>query len=128
MDDDLPDARRLDEEAERCGVADRFARRPVSSVDTRLCGDVVLLPYRSEGSTTEVREVLVSGAQVVTFPVWDLSDPGIRVVADLDVEAAAGTVSDCLDADRDALAEEATQRYDVRPWVDRFVAALTELA
>ena len=128
LDDDLPDARRLDEEAERCGVADRFTRRPVSSIDTRLCGDVVMLPYRSEGSTTEVREALVTGAAVVTFPVWDLSDPAIRVVPDLDVPAAAAAVAAALGDDRDHLARAAVERFDVRPWVDRFLAELRESA
>jgi hypothetical protein len=127
IDPDGDDGVRVLDEARRCGVAARFTLAAEETAERRLCGDAVLLPYRSPGDPEPVHEALVAGCGVVTFPVWSTDDPGVRLVGHLDVDAAADALVEVLADDRGALAERAEQRYDVGPWVDRFVSALRDV-
>ena len=126
IDPDSEAGRRLTDEAQRCGVADRLVLDRDDSAAQRLCGDAVFLPYRSPGDVEPVHEALVAGCGVVTFPVWPAEDRAVRVVGHLDVDAAADALAEVLGDDREAVAARAEQRYDVVPWVDRFLTVLAE--
>lgn len=124
---DPHEATRLREEAERCGVADRFHLRPPSVVALRLLGDATFLPHREPSGRIEVLDAVASGSTVVTFHDVGVQDLAIVRVDALDVEAAAGALADALGRDRAAAIEEARQRLaplDVSQWDDELVQAL----
>ena len=114
---------RLQAEAERCGVGDRLHMRSADTEAARFCGDVVFLPYRSPGEPTEILSAVSSGLAVVTFPTCPVTDPAVRVVDHLDVDAAAAQIVEALGGDRAELAASAEQRLDVGPWTSRLLEA-----
>jgi hypothetical protein len=92
---------RLRSEAERLGIADRFHQRNHETMAGRLCGDAVLLPYRSTADQESVRDAILAGALIVAFSATGVSDPVACVVRDLDVDAAAAALHAGLDEDRE---------------------------
>ena len=89
---DRSEVDRLVAEGDRCGLGGRLRFLPHSDLATRLCGDVVLLPYRGSGDSDDVKLPIRAGLVVVSFPVWSFTDPSLRVVEHLDIEAAADAI------------------------------------
>lgn len=117
---DVEDEARLVAEAQRCGLADRFAIVRGGPV-LRHLGDVVVLPVRCRADRA-VGEVVASGVPVVAFDALGWDDAGISLVADLDVDAAAEAVASVVGSDRATLAADARARIDVAALVDDLVA------
>jgi hypothetical protein len=124
---------RLEEEAARCGLADRVRFLVDGDPDLLLCGDVALLPYRTAGDVFDVLGLIGAGLGVVTFPVWGFEHPCLRTVPHLDLEAAGDEVVAVLDERRasaasgtPAHASNADSVETVAAWVDRFLAAVEE--
>jgi hypothetical protein len=123
IDPEPQDVARLEAEAERCGVGDRF--HLVSGDDElRLCGDAALLPYRCEGDAF-VLDALAAGLAVVAFEAVGWEDEGIEVVADLDVDAAAAALAAVDPSARDARVEAARHRLDPDGLVDELLDLVT---
>lgn len=128
-DDDGEVAAVLQDEAERCALVDHISHRPQSPIDVRLCGDAVFLPYRDGGSIELVHEAAVAGCQVVSFPVWQATSPGLRLVDYLDVEAATAALAASVGADEEARAAyraSASARLDIAPFVDDLLDAVSQ--
>ena len=104
---DAREVSRLKVEAERCGLAERFWHRPTPTVEGRLCGDAVLLPYRSATDPADLLPAMVAGAAVVTFLSTAPVGPGVIRVNELDVEAAASALAEALAEDRSSRIETA---------------------
>lgn len=115
---------RLRDEAERCGVADRYHLVVDPGVGRRWHGDVVALPYRGRPTWTELAPALGAGREVVSLAACPVDDPAITVCPPLDVEGAATAVAQALGADQAAVAAGIAERRDVVAWVDRFLAAV----
>lgn len=112
---DPDEAARLGREAERCGVADRFHHRTDDGIAGRLCGDAVLLPYRSAARSDDVLDAAFSGAVVVTFDAAEVDDPDVRSVRDLDVDAAAAALVAGLAEPRPDRTVRRRRRFDPEP-------------
>lgn len=117
-DEDESERARLNAEAQRCGLAQRFHHLPPDDLAARVCGDVVLLPYRDRTADDQLLLAACSGAPVVTFPVTTLTDPSIRVVPHLDIESAATSVAEALAEDRQKRWSDARHRLDLQSLVD----------
>lgn len=113
---------RLRDEARRCGVSSRYHHRPNDTVAGRLCGDAVLLPYRSDASEDDAFEAACSGAVVVAFEAAAISDPAVSTVRDLDVEQAAAEIARGLDESRAQRSVDTRRRLEPGPLVDDIVA------
>lgn len=116
---------RLLQEARRCGVEDRFHHRPADRIEGRLCGDAVLLPYRSETAADDVLEATCTGAVVVTFTAAGVHDPLVDTVADLDVEDAAARLAPGLrgdDVERVDRSVTSLRHFEPGPLVDDLLA------
>jgi hypothetical protein len=124
--DDEHERDRLRAEAERCGVADRYHHRPTEELGARLCGDAVLLPYRDTADDEEILVAICSGSAVVTFPVTGVEDPSVRVVAHLDVDAAAAELAIALAEDRPTRWRDTLRRLDLQSLLDELVALAAE--
>lgn len=123
-----PDALRIMEaEAERLSTRIRLHHRIATSVDARLCGDATFLPDSSR-STVEVREALVTGMAVVSHTSCGLKDPSVVVVPSDSNSDAAAALADAMAGGRNQRSAQAIDRYDVRPWVDRFLPVMRHLA
>lgn len=118
---------RLTSEARRCGLGDRITYVPAGDADARFCGDVVLLPYRSDRSMSEhLDEILVTGAQIVVTTAVGVAGRGITVVDDLDAYAAGQALACCIADDRDAVAADLGRTYLVVPLVDELIRLTDE--
>lgn len=124
-DDDGEVAAVLEDEAGRCGLSDHVSHQPRSTVDVRLCGDVVLLPYRDDGELRYVHEAAVTGCEVITFPVWRSADPMLHMVDHLDIDAAAEAIIGACESDRADRSATARELLDVGPFVDALLNAVT---
>ena len=125
-----PDALRVMEaEAKRADFEVVLHHRAETSVDARLCGDVLFIPVSSR-STAQVREALVTGLTSVSYTPCGLDDPGHVVVPPSPNSIAVAAVTEALarTRDRDKRAALAAEHYDVRPWVDRFLPEVHQLA
>jgi hypothetical protein len=120
--DDVHERERLRAEAERCGLSDRFHHLPADELTTALCGDVVLLPYRDRTDDEQVLVSICAGAAVITFPVTGVTDPAVRVVAHLDVDAAAAALVEALAEDRSERWRDTLRRLDLQSLLDELVA------
>ncbi len=118
---DPREVERLQTEAARCGLGDRFWHRTAVDVAAQSCGDVVLLPYRSPVEVVDLAPALVSGAALVTFRSTAPMGPGVVRVDELDVEAAAAAVAEALAADRGARTDQ-TAHLTPGPLGDRLHA------
>jgi hypothetical protein len=116
----------IDDEVSRCGISGHLTHVPRSTLDARLCGDVVLLPYRDEGEIEWVREAAITGCEIVTFPVWHTAVPGLRAVDHLDLEAASEAILAAAGGDRTARAEAASSALDVATFVDDLLGAIAD--
>lgn len=125
-DDDGEVAAVLEDEAQRCDLADRITHRAHSSIDVRLCGDVVLLPYRDDGELELVHQAAITGCEVITFPVWRTTSPTLHTVEHLDLEAAAAAVVEAASGDRAARAKAASDSLDIAPFVDDLLEAIAD--
>lgn len=115
---DRNEVERLEVEARRCGLGDRFHHRSENDIEGHMCGDGVFLPYRSAGSDTELEDLLeiaCSGSLVVTFEASPADDPLIRRIANLDLEPAAATMAEGLEADRASRSAAARLRFEALP-------------
>lgn len=112
--------RRLEEEAARCGVADRFHHLPYDGHGEMpaeaLFGDVVLLPTRASLLPEHLMPASVSGLIVVTFEAAVVEDDHVWCVEDLDVDAAAAAVARGLGRDRLALSHSMMLQVDLGTW------------
>lgn len=104
---DRREAERILTEADRCGLGGRLHHRPTTTLDGQLCGDAVLLPYRSPTDPADLLPAMVAGAAVVTFRSTAPVGPGVVRVDELDVEAAATALATALAEDRDGRVEHA---------------------
>jgi hypothetical protein len=120
------EAARLEAEAERCGVGDRF-RIEHGAAELRSCGDVAFLPFRDAAPDDWPLTALLSGLGVVAFAAVAATDPGIAVVADLDVDAAADAIAAEHGRTRESRRAAAYERLDIGPWLDRFLAEVRPL-
>ncbi|MFZ4519705.1 MAG: hypothetical protein ACOYOP_15050 [Microthrixaceae bacterium] len=112
--EDRAELRRLESEADRCGVRDRFHLRPLRGPEAHLAGDVVVLPLRCDrpGLADELAPALLSGARVVTFPTVSPVDDSVEVVPVLDVAALAAAADRLLAVDRGGRRAEVVRRWD----------------
>lgn len=115
---DADEVDRLRREAERCGVGDRFHHRPAVSTALRLCGDAVLVPYRTVATADDVVVPALAGCVVVAFEATGVEDPDVTLVPDLDVEAAAAALAEGLRQDRAEREAQRHWRLDPRLLVD----------
>lgn len=104
---DRREAERILIEGERCGLTGRLHHRPAITLDGQLCGDAVLLPYRSPTDPADLLPAMVAGAAVVTFRSTAPVGPGVVRVDELDVEAAATALAAALAEDRAVRIEHA---------------------
>lgn len=118
--------RTLVAEARRCGLDNRFTISNDDRLVARLCGDAVFLPSRAAHDPLEMLTAVASGLHVITFPVHEVSDPGIRTVDHLDLEAAASVLNEALENKREQRAREAMLRLDVRPFVQAMLEATSD--
>ena len=86
------DRRRLESEARRCGVADRYHLVDGDEVD-RFCGDAVFLPWRTDGERLETIWAVMTGLKVTAFPTVGFDDEAVTIVDHLDVDGAAQALS-----------------------------------
>lgn len=114
----------IEDEVGRCGLEGHVTHVPRATIDVRLSGDVAFLPYRDGGDLAPVREASMTGCETVTFPVWDVTDPFLRTVPHLDLDAAATAIVDSAGGDRDARASAARETLDVASFVDELLAAV----
>jgi hypothetical protein len=114
----------IEDEIARCHLTGHVTHRPRSTIDSRLCGDVVFLPYRDEGDVELLRQAAITGCQIVTFPVWDTAVPGLRPVDHLDLEAAGDAIVAAAAEDRSTRAVAAGAALDVAPFVDDLLDAV----
>lgn len=120
-DADPHERERLRAEAERCGVDDRFHHLPLEGIESWLCGDVVMLPYRDVADDEQILTAICSGAAVVCFPVTRLQDPAVRIVDHLDVETAAAQLAEALAENRDSRWQDTLRRLDLKSLIDELV-------
>lgn len=116
----------LSDETARCGLSEHLTHRPRSTIDVRLCGDVVFLPYRDDGHLEYVHQAAITGCEVVSFPVWATPSPGLRLVDHLDLEAAAEALAEAAGGDRPARAASSSAELDIAPFVDDLLDAITK--
>lgn len=116
----------IDDEVSRCGLSGHLTHEPRSTIDARLCGDVVFLPYRDEGELEWVQQAAITGCEIVTFPVWHAVVPGLRPVDHLDLEAASEAIMAAAGGDRTARAAAASDALDVAPFVDDLLDAIAD--
>lgn len=114
------DRARLEAEARRCGVADRY-HLVVGDAADRFCGDAVFLPWRTAGDAEEILSALVAGLSVTAFPSVAVPDEAVTVVGHLDIDAAARSLSVSLFEDRGDRAAAARDRLDVGALADRLL-------
>lgn len=119
---DEQDGARIRGEAERCGLQHRFHLRDDQHPDDRLCGDGVLLPYRSTADPTEVLDAAFCGAVTVTFTAAQVAHPLVVQVRDLDVDAAAGALVAGLQVEAEVRSDTARHYFDPSPVVTELVA------
>jgi hypothetical protein len=119
------EVRRLEEEADRCGIADRYQLLPYhgqGEVPTdALCADVLCLPTREPLLRDHLMVAIASGLVLVTFAAADLEDPSVRMVDDLDVDAAAEEIIGALALDRSELAARVLAQLDPVHWTRRLL-------
>lgn len=128
---DRHEAERLLRESERMGIREHFHIVEDSGMADRLCGDAVFLSYRDSADPSEVAAAVLAGPSVTAFAACDIVEPSramVRVVDDIDVEAAATALATGLAEDRDQRwrSEAATtvrSLLSVRRLVDDIVAA-----
>lgn len=103
---------RLEAEAERCGVGERFHLVPPTD-RILVLGDAVFLPYRSDrpGLDDETATAALSGAPVVCFPFAEPVDSAVTVVPHLDVDAAADALAKAMTVDRAGRREDVARRW-----------------
>jgi hypothetical protein len=121
------DAERIRFDAVRCGIADALHLRPAGDLESRCCGDAVVLPYRSRVDDADLLAPIATGIGVVTFPWCDVDDPAVEVVPWLDADAAARSVASILTEGRSGRTDPAIDRHDVGRRVDDLLRAVAEL-
>lgn len=114
------------DETKRCDLSSHISHLSWSTVDVRSCGDAVLLPYRDPGDLWTVQQAAVAGCEIVSFPVWEATDPALRIVPHLDVEAAAEALANALTGDRTTRAAAAGSRLDIGALVDDLLSAIAD--
>ena len=124
--DEKEHADRLDAEARRCGVGDRFHLATDLDDGTRWAGDAVFLPYRAPSSEQDLLKTIVAGQAVVTFAPAGREDPNITAVAPLDLDDAAAAVDRALKGDIDERVHAVADRLGAAAWVDRFLVAIAD--
>lgn len=118
--DQPAEMRRLREEAERCGVDDRYHQFPYHGhgevpLDA-LSADVVVLPTREALLHDHIVPAAVAGLVTVTFHVADVDDRWIWSVDDLDIDAAAVEVVRALEGDRAERSRKVMLEVDMAVW------------
>lgn len=94
--EDSRDVQRLEEEAARCGVADRYHLIEQDPVHERWLGDAVFLPGRYPPEAGELLAGGLADVPVVVFGGVDQPLPWVSEVAYLDIEGAASALADAL--------------------------------
>lgn len=124
---DPHEAAELRDEADRCGLSDRFHLRPTGTLALRLLGDATFLPRREPAGRIDVIDAVASGSTVVTFHDVGIDDPSILRVDPLDVDAAADALAGSLERDRATAIDQGRDRlaaFDVSQWDDQLVRVL----
>ncbi len=116
----------LEREVERCGLTGRMHFHGNDDATTRLAGDAVYLPHRTESDLGAVVDAIASGNAVVGFAPAVLNDPSFLTVPPLDLDAAAQALAVVLREDPQRRVDR-TMRLDVGRWVSSFIEVVDDL-
>lgn len=119
---DTDERDRLLREAARMGFDGSFHICPSGPQSHLLCGDVVFYSHRSTSDGGYLDAMFLSGTGVVAFESTGIADPSVRVVADIDVEAAAEQIAAYLSEDRSVRELDARRRLDRSLLVDEILS------
>lgn len=124
------EVRRLTDEAQRCGLGDRYHLAPYEGIGLApgdaTCADVVVLPTRDALLREHLLAPIVCGLTIVTFDAADLDDPAVVSAADLDIDELASLAASALKEDRVERSRAALADVDVDRWTGRLLSAVTQ--
>jgi hypothetical protein len=101
---DRDEGERLRQDVHRMGLSRYFHLRPDTGTVDRLCGDAVFLSCRDAAEPSGIAAAVLAGPCIVAFRACDIFEPArqvVRLVDDIDVEAAAGALAAGLREDRE---------------------------
>lgn len=112
----------LIEEAQRCGLADRFHIKPNDDPSDRWCGDAVFLPYRDGLDRNELLPIAAAGLPVVAFASETSPGPWLGLAPSLDPVAAAAELATSLRRGVDSWWPDFFDLHDSARWCNRLLA------
>lgn len=110
----------LEREVERCHLTGRVHFQERNDETTRLAGDAIYLPHRTESDLSHVVDAIACGNTVVGFAPAALDDPSFLTVSPLDLDGASTLLAVALREDPQRRLDS-TMRLDVERWVSTFI-------